>query len=109
LGPIHSDITQIETDNANHKYEAMGEAAGDLMIQELGPVPSQQVRDVKEVTQFVSGLMKGLVGTGEIDQCITDAKTIDTELNTAIADFKKKDIPDIIAGAEVVYQIVQGL
>jgi hypothetical protein len=53
--------------------------------------------------------MKGLVGTGEIDQCITDAKTIDTELNTAIADFKKKDIPDIIAGAEVVYQIVQGL
>jgi hypothetical protein len=56
--------------------------------------------------QFASGLMKGLVGTGEIDQCITDAQTIDSELQTAIADFQKKDIPDIIAGAEVCYTIV---
>jgi hypothetical protein len=34
----------------------------------------------QEVLQFMSGLGKGLVGTGEIDQCITDAKTIDSEL-----------------------------
>ena len=35
-----------------------------------------------------------------------DAKTIDTELQTAIGDFKKKDISDIIAGAKVVGQMV---
>jgi hypothetical protein len=48
--------------------------------------------NVTEVEQFVSGLMKKLVGTAEVDQCIKDAKTIDSELQTAIAYFKKKDI-----------------
>jgi len=31
-----------------------------------------------------------------------DAGTLDTELQTAIADFEKKDIADIIAGAKIV-------
>ena len=38
--------------------------------------------------------------------CLKDAGTLDTELQTAIADFEKKDIPDIIAGAKVVGQMI---
>lgn len=35
-----------------------------------------------------------------------DAGTLDTELQTAIADFEKKDIADIIAGAKIVGNMV---
>ena len=38
--------------------------------------------------------------------CLKDAGTLDTELQTAIGDFEKKDIPDIIAGAKVVGQMI---
>ena len=64
---------------------------------------------VEQVEQFVAGLFKGLVDKDDlsnIQQCMKDAGTLDTELQTAIGDFEKKDIPDIIAGAEVVGQMV---
>jgi hypothetical protein len=37
---------------------------------------------------------------------LKDASTLDAELQTAIADFEKKDIPDIIAGAKVIGNMI---
>jgi hypothetical protein len=90
----------------------MGVQVADLLIQEVGPVPQEDksiLRSVEEVEEFVAGLFKGLVDKDDLNnikQCMKDATTLDGELQTAIADFEKKDIADIIAGAKVVGTMV---
>jgi len=42
----------------------------------------------------------------KVQACLTDAKSIETDLATAIADFTKGDIADIIAGAKEVAHLL---
>jgi len=92
----------------------LGQQVADLLIQEVGPVPQSTtiLSSVNDVEEFVAGLFKGLVDKDDLNnikQCMKDAGTLDGELQTAISDFEKKDIPDIIAGAKVVGQMVTQL
>jgi hypothetical protein len=65
--------------------------------------------NVNNIEQFVAGLFKGLIQKDDlhnIQMCLKDASALDGELQTAIGDFEKKDIPDIIAGAKIVGQMI---
>merc|ERR1712166_337573 len=58
--------------------------------------------NVKQVEDFVNGLLTGLVQDDNLNNvklCLTDVKAVETGMATAIADFSKGDIKDIIAGA----------
>ena len=68
--------------------------------------------DLAGTEQFVAGLIFGLVGKNdlsEIQTCLTGAQTLETEITTAITDFQKKDVQDIIAGIEQVGLIINQL
>merc|ERR1712127_167054 len=57
--------------------------------------------NIKQVEDFVNGLLTGLVQDDSLDKvkaCLTDAKSVETDMSAAIADFKKGDVADIIAG-----------
>lgn len=57
--------------------------------------------NIKQVEDFVNGLLTGLVQDDSLDKvkaCLTDAKSVETDMTAAIADFKKGDVADIIAG-----------
>ena len=57
--------------------------------------------NITEVEDFVNGLLTGLVQDDSLDKvkaCLTDAKSVETDMTAAIADFKKGDIADMIAG-----------
>ena len=62
-----------------------------------------------QVVQFVEGLLDGLVKDNSFDKiapCLKDAEGIQVELDEAVADFKKKDIMDIIKGVSQVGKII---
>jgi predicted RNA-binding protein YlqC (UPF0109 family) len=115
IGAIKTDITNITSDASSKNYEDLGVQVADLLIQEVGPVPQLgtsemlELNSVENVEQFVAGLFKGLVDKDDLNNiktCLKDAGTLDTEMKAAIADFEKKDIADIIAGAKIVGNMV---
>jgi len=58
--------------------------------------------NIKEVEDFVNGLLTGLVqddSLTKVQACLKDAKSVEVDMAAAIADFKKGDIAGIIAGA----------
>ena len=62
-----------------------------------------------DVTNFVEGLLDGLVKDNSFDNiapCLKDAEGLDTELVEAVNDFKKKDIMDIIKGVSVIGKMI---
>jgi hypothetical protein len=62
-----------------------------------------------DVTNFVEGLLDGLVQDNSFDNiapCLKDAEGLDAELVEAVADFKKKDIMDIIKGVSVIGKMI---
>uniref|UniRef100_A0A7S3IPZ2 Uncharacterized protein n=1 Tax=Strombidium inclinatum TaxID=197538 RepID=A0A7S3IPZ2_9SPIT len=66
--------------------------------------------NLADTEEFIAGLIYGLVNDddlSEIQQCLQGGQQLEDEIETAVADFKKKDITDIIAGIEVIGQIVQ--
>jgi len=65
--------------------------------------------NVNQVEDFVNGLLTGLVQDDNLDNvkvCLTDVKSVETDMTAAIADFKKGDIKDIIAGAKVISHLL---
>lgn len=65
--------------------------------------------NVKQVEDFVNGLLTGLVqddSLTKVQACLTDAKSVEVDLSAAIADFKKGDMADIIAGAKQVAHLL---
>jgi hypothetical protein len=67
------------------------------------------LKSVQNVEQFVAGLFTGLIQKDDlknIQQCLKDGAALDGELQTAIGDFEKKDIADIIAGVKIVGNMV---
>ena len=68
--------------------------------------------NLQEVEEFVNGLLTGLVqddSLTKVQACLKDAKSVEVDMSTAIADFEKKDLADIIAGAQVMYHLLQSI
>ena len=66
----------------------------------------------EDVEQFLGGLVMGLIQKDDltkIEQCLTDAGGLESEMEEAIQDFMKGDLSDIIAGVEMVGKIIQEL
>ena len=75
-------------------------------------IGSQKAGDVEMVEEFVAGLIYGLIKKDdltEIEQCLTDAGSLQDEIVTAIHDFEKKDLKDIIAGVEEIGKVITEL
>jgi len=65
--------------------------------------------NVKQVEDFVNGLLTGLVqddSLTKVQACLTDAESVKTDLQSVVADFQKKDIADMIAGVKVLGHLV---
>jgi hypothetical protein len=66
--------------------------------------------NITDVENFINGLFTGLVQDDDLTKvqaCLKDAKDFKADMTEAIADFEKKDIADIIAGAKVMYDLLQ--
>mmetsp|Transcript_36051 Transcript_36051/g.55362 ORF Transcript_36051/g.55362 Transcript_36051/m.55362 type:complete len:181 (-) Transcript_36051:59-601(-) len=67
---------------------------------------------VDDAAKFIGGLIYGLVqddDLAEIQKCLTHGSDLEMEIMTAVSDFEKKDLQDIIAGIEEVGKIIQEL
>jgi hypothetical protein len=72
------------------------------------PKPEVSV-DVKMMVQIVEGFLKGAVqaeGLTDIEKCIQDAEGVVKDAETAITDFEKKDVSDIINGFKALADLV---
>ena len=68
--------------------------------------------DVNNVEEFIAGMIFGLIQKDDlsnIQACLTDADTLEKQVEEAIADLSKGDLNDLIAGAKILMQIVQEL
>jgi hypothetical protein len=66
----------------------------------------------EQTAEFVSGIIEGLIGKNdlpEIQKCLKDSGNLDQDIEEAISDFSKGDVPDIIKGVEAVGRIIQEL
>ena len=68
--------------------------------------------NVNDVEQFLGGFIKGTIDEDDltkIQACLVNAESLEAELEKAVADFEKGDITDIIAGVEVIGQMLSEL
>lgn len=66
--------------------------------------------NVTMMVQIVEGFLKGAVeaeGLTDIEKCIQDAEGVVKDAETAITDFEKKDVSDIINGFKALADLVQ--
>ena len=66
----------------------------------------------EQTAEFVAGIIEGLIGKNdlpEIQKCLKDSGNLDQDIEEAISDFSKGDVPDIIKGVEAVGRIIQEL
>lgn len=66
----------------------------------------------KEAFAITKGLLTGAAAAenfGDVPQCIQDAETIIADAKIALADFAKKDLPDIIAGIKELADVLDAL
>ena len=64
---------------------------------------------VNDVENFIAGLIYGLIqedDLAKIQQCLTDADTLENEIVEAFNDFSKGDVASIMSGIEVVGEIL---
>merc|ERR1712166_908262 len=64
---------------------------------------------VPELEQFLGGLFFGLLQDDHLDKiklCLTDAKSVETEMLEAVADIQKKDLMDMIKATKIIGTIV---
>lgn len=81
-----------------------------MHLSRFAAVATVAVFNVKEAEDFVNGLLTGLVQDDSLDKvkaCLTDAKSVEADMTQAIADFSKGDIAGIIAGAEVIGNLLK--
>ena len=68
--------------------------------------------DVNNVEEFIAGMIFGLIQKDDlsnIQTCLTDADTLEKQVEEAIADLSKGDLNDLIAGAKILMQIISEL
>jgi exonuclease VII small subunit len=118
---IMADIAELKSDETTKNWKDLGETVGDLATKAFGEVPTtpspvhQMIVSMvgsltkSEVLLFLNGLVTGLVqddNLENIEKCVTDVEGMDTEIEDALADFKKGGISDIIAGGKEVYKVI---
>ena len=68
--------------------------------------------DVNNVEEFIAGMIFGLIQKDDltnIQACLTDADTLEKQIEDAIADISKGDLNDLIAGAKILMQLITEL
>jgi hypothetical protein len=76
----------------------------------LGAVSATQLKDLQTAELIVKGLLFGALdaeGFDDIEKCITDGVTIVKDAETAVEDFEKKDISDVIDGLKMIADILK--
>ena len=66
--------------------------------------------DPKVLEEIVGGVLKGALdaeGFDDINKCIQDAEHVFSDAKTAVEDFEKKDVQDIIAGIKTVADLLK--
>ena len=78
----------------------------------LAGADQQLQMSINDVEQFIAGLIFGLIqedDLSKIQQCLTNADTLEKEIVEAFDDFSKGDINSIMSGIEVVGEILEQL
>ena len=71
----------------------------------LAAVSEYYAISIAQAEEFIAGMLYGLIQKDDlkyIQTCLTDADSVEKEVNEAITDFMKGDISSILAGVEVV-------
>jgi len=95
-------------------FKAAGHDAAYVLTDVLGPIESKTLQDherAKNGALLIKGLLEGLVH-GEfpdLDTCVTNSEYILEDVEMAVADFKKKDLQDIMKGITLVGQAIRDL
>ena len=72
----------------------------------------QPMIDPKQVIDFMDGLILGLTqkeDLKEITQCLSHATDLAYQITTAVEDFEKKDLEDILKAIGAIGQIIQAI
>ena len=67
---------------------------------------------VEQAEEFLAGMVYGLIQKDDLkafETCLTDADKVEKEVNEAITDIMKGDVTSIIAGVEVIGQLLTEL
>ena len=59
--------------------------------------------------EFIAGMIFGLIQKDDlsnIQACLTDADTLEKQIEEAVADLSKGDFNDLVAGAKILMQII---
>jgi hypothetical protein len=102
---IDDGIKSFNSKNWNKFGQDIGHASAKLL---LGEKEHLKV-DVQMMVQIVEGFLKGAVqaeGLTDIEKCIQDVEGVVSDAETAIADFEKKDLSDIVAGFKALADLV---
>ena len=115
-------ISNVEKHDDSHLWmKTIGEDIAKILVLQLGPVPAAAAPaslppipklpfSPMDVKMFVDGMLQVLIHRNdftEIDHCFKDTTTIEKQLAQAVQDFEKKDVPDILAGVQVMGEILQ--
>jgi hypothetical protein len=99
--------TEMVADWSAKSFKAAGHDAAYVLTDVLGPIESEGISlpdKVKDGVQLVKGLLEGLI-KGEfhdLDSCVENSEAVFDEVQMAVADFKKKDLQDIMKGITLV-------
>jgi hypothetical protein len=104
---IDAGIKDYNSQSWNNFGHDIGHASAKLL---LGKPEEKKVSvDVQMMVQIVEGFLKGAVqaeGLTDIEKCIQDAEGVVSDVETAVTDFKKKDLSDIVAGFKALADMV---
>jgi hypothetical protein len=79
----------------------------------MSSASAQEIKsDATNALKFTEGFLLGALdaeGFDDIEKCIKDVKTVVTDAETAVQDFEKKDVKDIISGFKAVADLVKNV
>jgi hypothetical protein len=113
MGDINTAIADWKSAN----YFDFGDQIGAALVTAVGSPeginaavnPTPVHFGVDSVVQVVAGLMQGIIQKDdlkEIQQCLTNAQTLETEVLKAAADFSEGSITGIISGIKEIGTVV---
>lgn len=94
-------------------FKVAGSDAAVILTDALGPIQSQMLQGhdkIMAVEKFLQGFIVELLKMEDfttLDSCVSNSEKIFSEVELAVADFKKKDVQDIAKGIILVGQVVQ--
>jgi len=114
---IFADVAELKADEKDANAKDLGLTVADLIVKLIGEVPASSrlvtmlgSLTPEDVNLFLNGLLTTLVNDdnlSNVENCTKDVEGIDTVVETAIADFKRKTISGYIAGGKQIASIIQ--